>query len=398
MPDIIDENGLTVSTAAEITSRLVAGFKAIYGNSINVDSNSPDGQRIGIYTQASVDIRELAVSVNNNFDPDQAQGVILDQRVTINNIKRVGGTYTIQPIDIITNATVNLQGLDAEFNDVNGTGYTIQDSAGNEFILQDSVTLTAGTNTLNFRSKTIGAVDVPINTITTPVTIVIGVVSVNNSSAAITVGQAQEADPQLRTRRQRSPAINSTGYLNGLRAALLDLDGVTEAEVYENNTDSTDIHGTPEHCIWVVVAGGANSDIGNLIYAKKSDGCSMRGAVTFDIITASNSLFVAKWDVPLAEPLYINFTIKRTTPGFVFDETAIKAYMADHLIYNIGAFAETASITAVASAGILSQGGGGVAVLVEISDDNISFTDYLDAATLKSQFTVDPANIDITVV
>lgn len=398
MPDQIDANGLVVKTASEITADLIAGLQAIYGADINVDQNGQDGQTIGIVTQAAVDIRELAVGVNNNFDPDQAVGSILDQRVTLNNIAREGGTYTIQPIDIVTSATVNLQGLDANFNSPTGTGFTVQDSSGNQFILVDSATLTPGTITLNFRAKQIGLIDVPVDTINVPVTIVPGVTTVNNSSSAITVGQIQETDPQLRTRRQKSVAISSNGYLNGLLGKVLNITGVTEAALYENVTNAVDADGIPAHGIWLIAAGGANSDIADAIYKNKSYGANMKGAVVVNKVTPSGVILPIKFDRPTAVDLYIRFSIKTTTPGFSFSTGAIKTSMSDALVYSIGAFAETSAITEAAIQAIAAQGGGGVAVLMEISDDGISYTDFLETPTLDSEWTVDSSRIDITVL
>lgn len=398
MPDIIDATGLTVETATEITAGLVAGLQIIYSADINVAQNSKDGQVVGILTQMAVDLRELLVSINNSFDPDQAVGVLLDQRVALNNIQRAGGTYTEQPIDITVNATVTLQGLDSNFNNPNGTGYTLQDNSGNQFILVDSVTLTAGTSTKTFRAKQIGNANVPINTITNQVTIIPGVTVVNNSSAAISIGQNQETDAQLRTRRQSSVANSSTGYLNGLLGAVLAIPGVTSAVLYENVTDSTDGNGIPPHAIWLIAEGGANSDIANAIYNKKSYGANMKGSVSVDIITASGALFVAKFDRPSASNLYIQFTIITTTVGFSFDTTAIKNYIAANLVYTVGQFAETSRVTDAAIAGIAAQGGGGVPVLVQISPDGSSWTDFLAAPTLASQWTLDPSRISITVI
>jgi uncharacterized phage protein gp47/JayE len=398
MPDSIGTNGLTISTATEINTALTTGFQGIYGADINVDSNSPDGQAIGIFTQENIDLREFLVSVNNSFDPDQAQGALLDQRCAINNVRRIGGTYTVQPVDVTVNATVTLQGLDANYNNPNGTAYTVQDSQGNQYILAETTTITAGLHSLEFRAQKIGAVSVPINTITTPLTIIAGVTTVNNSSAPLTVGVNQESDPALRVRRSRSVANATTGYLNGLLAAILALPGVTEAALYENVTSAVDANGIPAHGIWLVVAGGANSDIGNAIYLRKSYGANMKGSQTFPIVTPSGVEFLAQWDNPTPEPLYILFTIKRTVPGFDFSQDAIKQYMASNSSYEIGQFAETSLITATALNAINSQGGGGVPVLVQISNDNATWTDYLNTATLASEFTVAAANITISVV
>lgn len=398
MPDVLDADGLTVQTATEIRDALDVGLRAIYGADINLEQNSPNGQEVGILTQICVDFREMIVQVNNGFDPDYAVGRILDQRVVINNIERAGGTFTIVPITLIVDRTVDLQGLDANFNDINGVGYTVQDNAGNEFILVDSDTLTAGTYVRNFRAKDIGLVETIIGTITTAVTIVVGVTSINNASAPLEIGQNEETDAQLRLRRQRSVALASTGYLNGLLGDVLALDGVTDAKLYENYTDTIDADGIPAHATWLIVEGGANSDIGETYYENKSYGSNMRGDVEVNIITASGGLFTALFDRPTATDLYIRFDIQRTVPLFVFDETAIKAYIADNLIYKIGDYAETSSVTVAALAGIASQGGGGVPVNVEISDDGVSWGDFLEVADLDDKWTLDTSRITITVV
>lgn len=398
MPDSIGSTGLSVKTASEITADLAAGMRAIYGADINIDSNSPDGQMIGILTQLAVDLRELLAALNASFDPDQAEGTLLDQRVAINNIQRIGGTYTIQPIHIVVNATITLEGLDADFNNPLGTAYTVQDSSGNQFLLNTTATLVAGAYDLDFRAFTVGAVSVPINTITIPVTVIPGVVSVNNPTVAITVGQDEETDGQLRLRRQQSVSNASTGYLNGLLGKILALEGVTEAALYENNGSTTDARGIPAHAIWLIVAGGSNTDIGNTIYGSKSYGCDMRGAMTLNITTASGAIFTAKWDVPLPETLYIQFNIKRTVPGFAFSTTAIKDYIAANLNYGVGAYAETSNITAVALLAIISQGGGGVPVDVKISNDNATWVDYLDTATPQYEWAVSSAYIFPTVI
>ena len=398
MPDTFNENGLTVKTASEITADLANGLQSIYGADINIDQNSPDGQMVGIITQMCVDLRELLVQINAGFDPDQAVGNILDQRIPLNNITREGGTYTIQPIDITVNRSVPLAGLDGNFDDPNGTGYTVQDGNGNKFILVDSTTITTGLTTLSFRAQQIGDVNVPINTVTNAVTIIPGVTAINNSSAATSIGQNEETDAQLRVRRQQSVAIASNGYLNGLLGTVLNISGVTEAVLYENYTDSTDGNGIPPHGIWLIVNGGANTDIANAIYTKKDPGANMKGSVTENIITQSGGLFVAQFDRPIAENLYIEFDIKTTVAGFSFDTASIASYIANNVKYSIGQFAETSAITAAAVAAIAAQGGGGVPVLVQISVDNATWTDYLTTTGLNYEWTLDPARISITVL
>jgi len=396
MSDLLDKNGLQVSSLTEIKNSLTTGMQSIFGSDINTDQNSPDGQLIALIAQAAVDIRELLVSVNSTFDPDQAMGAILDQRVSINNIQRQGGTYTIQPIQIVTTSTVTLQGLDANYASVNGTGFTVSDDSGNQFILVDSVTLTAGTNTLNFRAKNIGLVTTTVNTINNPVTIVLGVASINNPSGALQTGADEETDAQLRVRRQQSVSNASDGYLNGLLGSLLAITGVTDAKLYENFSSSIDSNGVPDHGIWAIVEGGANTDIANVIYSKKGYGCNMKGTVTSNITTASGNVFTAKFDRPTAQNLYIRFDLQKTLSTAVFNQTLIKQYMVNNTNYGIGQFAETSSITALALAAINYYGGNGVPINVEISINGTTWVDYLTTPTLDKQFVLDVSRITIT--
>lgn len=400
MPDILDANGLQISTVTEVRQSLVQDFQDAYGPDINVDQNSPDGQIIGIFAQMAVDLRELLLEVYNSFDPDRAVGRQLDERVAINNIQRAGGTFTILDIDITVNQTVDLPGLDAAFNDVNGVGYTVQNNAGAKFILIDTATVTAGTHTLSFRAETIGQVEVVVNTVTNPTTIVIGVTGINNPSAPTSIGQNEETDAQLRQRRQRSVGLASTGYLNGLLGAVLALDGVTDAALYENVTDTTDGDGIPGHGIWLIAEGGSNTDIANQIYGRKTDGANMKGDVSVNITTASGAIFTAKFDRPEAVDLYIRFKIQRVgnNPSFTFSESSIKNYMVANLVYGIGDFAETSSVTAAALAGINAQGGNGVPVDAEVSSDGLAWVDYLATPTKDSKFTLDASRITITAI
>lgn len=398
MPDILDANGLQVKTLQEILSDLTTGMQGIYGSDINVDQNSPDGQFLNIVAQAGVDLRELIVQVNANFDPDRAAGTILDERVVINSISRRGGTYTTQPIDITVDRTVNLQGLDDAFDSASGTGYTVQDAAGNQFILIESVTLTAGTSTQNFRAALIGRVETTVGTITIPVTIILGVASVTNNSGPLTLGENEETDAELRIRRQQSVALSSSGYLNGLLGTILLLDGVAGAKLYENVTNSTDADGIPAHGIWAIVDGGADNDIGNAIYTKKSFGANMKGAQSVIITTASGGTFTALFDRPSAENLYIRFNIQPIVVTPSLNVAAIKQYIVDNLTYDISQAAETSRITAVALAAINDSGSGGVPTEVQISTDNSTWLDYIEVTTLDQQFLASTARITITVL
>jgi uncharacterized phage protein gp47/JayE len=399
MPDQVTSAGLEIEILANIITQLETDLKAIYGDDIIITQNSPDGQKINIIAQAGIDIRELIQAVYNSMDPDQAEGVLLDARCAINNITRRGGTYTIVPINITVDRTLDLIGLDTEYDNPEppaGT-YTVQDNAGNEFVLLNSDTLIAGVHLLNFRSKIIGAITAVAGTIQTAKTIVLGVTAIDNPGAASIVGEDQETDVELKIRRSKSRANDSSGYLNGLEGALNALDAVTEARVYENFTKvDPDTRGIPANCIWAIVEGGVDLSIATLILAKKTNGCNMKGDESASITTPAGGTVTAYFDRPEPKDLYIRFDFKQIDPEATPDLAAVKQYIEDNLKFLIGQYADTSAVGIQAVAGINASGGGGVPLNIEISNNGSAWDDYLDVDTLDEKWAVDVTRITIT--
>lgn len=306
MPNSFDQNGLQTVTQNEIVENLTTAMQDIYGEDINVDSNSPDGQLINIFAQLLEDYYELLTQVNASFDPDQAIGTVLDQRCAINGVQRKAGTYTYVNIDVVTDRNVTLAGLDQ--NSVEDS-YTISDSEGNQFVLANTSSISSGTSSLRFRAANIGNVEITPNSITTPVTIVLGVLSVNNPSGASEQGTDEETDAELRERRKRSVSIANQGYTDGLLAALENIADVTKANVYQNRGGTTDSDGIPGHSIWVVVKGGSDADIGQVMDNKVAAGVGMKGTQSVNVAQADGSVATYYFDRPTAQTLYVSLDI-----------------------------------------------------------------------------------------
>lgn len=391
MPNQITATGIETATQDELETNLTAALQLAYGPQVDLDSDTPDGQWCGEIIQMVLDLEDLLVQINNMFDPDNAIGVILDQRVAINGIQRQAGTFTVTNVTVVTSQALNLWGLDQTDNPV----FTVADSAGNQYQLQESQSISgAGTYVYSFQAANPGAVQTTPNTITIPVTIVLGVSSLNNPTAATTTGLNEESDAALKVRRQKSVSLASQGYYAGLLAALENINGVTSAFVYENDTDSTDGDGVPSHSIWVIVAGtGAAADIANAIYTKRNAGCGMFGSQQYTITQVDGTPFVISYDVVDPEPLYIKFTatsINGSTPpnlALILQQLPI--------IFAPGVFAEVninelATLvqqidpnTLVTSAGFSTSLGG-------------SYTNTLTPTAKNNQFTISAANITIT--
>ena len=382
----VTSNGLEVMSYDDVLTFFQGGMNDIYakdGEAINFDSETPDGQVTNIVAQLGTDVRELAQGVYNSFDPDKCSGVVQDSRYALNFLFRHGGTFTIQNINVTVDKTVTLQGLDGNYNDVNAASYTVSDDSGNLWYLIDTVTLTAGTTSLPFRSQNYGTYSPIIGTITNQVTKVLGVVSVINAVAPTTLGEDQETDTQFRLRRNRSTAVKGQNNNDALLGQILDLDGAD----YDSNL--------PDYAVWTIVEGGANSDIAALIYAN-STGLPTYGSVSVDVPAISGQVFNVKFDRANPVPLYIQFDFQfPANSDRIFNEDGIKQYIAENLVYTLNESAETSKVTTVASEAVTANGGGGYALNVEISTDGTNWVDYIPSASIQDKFVIDTTRITI---
>ena len=324
--DILDSNGLTLSTYDEVLTYIQDSLNEIYatdGDTINFDSETADGQFTNILAQIGSDIRELAREIYNSFNPDNCQGSVQDQRYALNYLTRKAGAYTIQPIEIKVNQTITLQGLDESSDDDNVGAYTVSDDTGNLWFLLDTTTIEYidgdDTETLLFRAQYKGDVHPTINTITNQVTKVLGVVSVNNPLGVEDLGSEEESDYEFRLRRNRSTAIKGQNNIDAMLGQILDLKGTTDATIWVNNTDEEDDKGVPAFSVWVVVDGSvANSDVAEVIY-QNSAGLptysTNTNAVEINVPTVAGQVFNVKFNRVATTNLYIKFDFKKHKIG-----------------------------------------------------------------------------------
>lgn len=386
MPNLLNANGLQVKTLNEIIADLVAGMQAIFGADINVSSNSPDGQLIGIFAQAAQDNLELLVDVYNGFAVEAAYGQVLDQRVALNGITRRAGTFTVTPVLITVDRALTLQGLD-------GTApfFTVADDAGNQFQLQAThVFVGAGSATLNFQAVAIGQVETTPNTITNQVTQVLGVTNVNNPSPASTVGINEETDFDLKIRRDKSFYLQADGPAASVEAALLAIPDVVDAFVPENTTNAP-ANGVPAHGIWAIVNGGTDAEVGQAIYSKKMMGADMAGAASYIITRPNGTTFTAKFDRAVPQDLYVQFSLTAKHAGAAYNADVVKAALVAALVYKLNGKPNVGDVvialnTIVPDFIVTSPG---------VSDDGSSYADVITPSDFKHYYVADVTRIDI---
>ena len=312
-------------------------------------------------------------------------GIALDNDAVFCGITRKAGVFTQVVIQVTTNTTLNLSGQDTS------NPYTIQDGNGNQYQLIVSASLSNGVNNLNFQAVNIGAIQVLANTITTPVTIVAGVVSVNNSAVPYQNGSNQETDANFRLRRQASTSFPSQGEMDGLYAGLNNLANMNNANVYENNTASP-VNSIPANGIWVVVNGGTAAQIAQVIYNRRAMGVPMKGSQTYNITQVNGVVVTMQWDNVILETLYLTAFLQSIN-GMAINTTAIAAYIAANWNFVINEPADIGTLAGLISAAQPGVVGSGLGV----SANNVNFFNVLSPTDGQHQFNLLAANITLNI-
>ena len=89
---IVNENGITTPTYAEILKAYQDLYKSIYGDDIDVTSSSPDGQQLGIWASAALDLSNFGMFLSTQIDPDAAKTRFLDRISKLAAVQRIMGT------------------------------------------------------------------------------------------------------------------------------------------------------------------------------------------------------------------------------------------------------------------------------------------------------------------
>lgn len=165
---------------------------------------------------------------------------------------------------------------------------------------------------VKFACTDVGAINPAIGTLTTIITNYAGWESVNNLVPA-NVGRNAESDTELRQRWNSSLYTRSIAMTDSIASALLLLNGVTSATVYENETDVTDADGRPPHSIEAVVGGGDADAIGLAIWQKKSAGIDTFGSQSVSVTDSQGFSHTINYNRPLPIEVWLNIAVTEYT-------------------------------------------------------------------------------------
>ncbi|CNG09294.1 TPA: baseplate J/gp47 family protein [Yersinia enterocolitica] len=386
-----NNNGLEIDTFRDLFQTLSDAYKSIYGQDIDLDQESPDGQRVAIEAQARTDIEASIQWLYSQMDPDFNTGDMQQIIAKLHGLYLRPGSRSQRDLNVATDRPVFLY-----------SGYKIRDQSNQVWFVRQNVTIPAGTTTVTFFAQDFGKVTGLIADTFTQLTPELGVLSITADAVAV-VGRDEETPEEFRQRRNRSLENPATGSTGAIFAKVAQLTGVTDLNVGENDTKIDDVlTGIPANSIWLVAEGGSVSEIVEVMVKQKGGGTGTKGSVIGRYIETlirpdGTTLQIAhdmQFDRPIYKPLHINLTAKRKVTNDPVDLDTLKEALAKRVMH-IG---EEIDANEFYADGYGSGRVNYVLTNLKISIDGITFTDAELSPGFQGKFTLDVANISITEV
>lgn len=292
----LTNSGLEVAEFVDVRDAIIARYKEVYGNDIDLNTANADGVFVNDLALIINNILQTMKQMYSNLDVNSASGVYLDNLCKLSNVRRKQATKSTASL-LIT----NLDASEKTFGDTDSNGsvlnsLTFVDKAGNDWVCDHNVTLGPNASTtVTVTCVEDGPVEAPAGWIAQ--TMLVMSLSVVQEYKAI-VGETLESDIDLRKRRSQSSGADGVAVLESLVAALLENVGIKDVKIYNNNTlaEITAKDGTKvaAHCVYVILRELDTVDnfaiepevVGDIIFNKLTPGIK---TVEATMLTATNS-------------------------------------------------------------------------------------------------------------
>ena len=227
-------------------------------------------------------------------------------------LDRLGANVDLpRKVDRPATATLTIV-TDGEYLIEAGTKFETED--GYIFDLTDDVVSTQKGNVWqaigNAEAEDTGAItNVEPNTITVVYNPDESIISVTNPEKA-SGGQDYEEDPQYRARLIAENANRPSPTLNGVRSALLNVQGVREVNIVENQFATADKYGNPPYSVHIYCLGGNKQDIADCLISHIAVGVTLTGTTYCDAIDAAGNTKRVYFDFATDRPISVQVKLK----------------------------------------------------------------------------------------
>lgn len=302
-------NGFVAVPEADILAAVQSDMSQAFGGNLNPALNTPQGQMASSTAAIIGDKNDQFINIVNQIDPQYAAGRMQDAIANIYFLQRKPATSTA--------VAATVTGLAGTVIPVNAQAIATD---GTIFLCTGAVTIPIGGSiTSNWQSLNAGPIACPAGSLNKPYITIAGWDTIINPADG-ELGALVESQSDFAFRMAQSVAINATGSLPSIYAALFNLPNVLDVYCTENFTDSPITIGAvtlAAHSLWACVVGGLDADIAQTLWTKKSVGCNYNGSSSAIVFDTSGYVlpypqYTVQWQVAAPTNILFNIQIANT--------------------------------------------------------------------------------------
>lgn len=298
----IDSNGVQIQTLQEILDERQSNLLSVMGEDFTIDRTSPIGNMELADASNEQLIHEVVAYLASQLSSETAEGYFLDCICEYNNIFRFPQSKSKcdfrivgEPNTVIIKGDLRIYDGDTGAYWLNNEDCTIEDN--------NSVLCTFECEEYGpFESKVGNTIEIktPLNGLTRVETL-----EENN----LIEGRYAETDQELRVRRRQ--AIQNTGAysLDNIKSAIFTLEGIIDCK-YIENYEEIEVDGVPAKSFEIIVDGGDEDDIIDIIFERKTLGVKPFGSLILPREDSQGNIYQIGYTKAIHRPVKIDITIK----------------------------------------------------------------------------------------
>ena len=267
--------GFVAPSASAILTGVQADFQMAFGGDLNPALNTSQGQIASSLTAVIANADQSFMFISQMMDPAYSYGRWQDGIARIYFLERNPALPTVVAA-LCTGLAGTVIPQDAQALASDGNRYSCTDGG---------VIPIGGSITLSFACATVGPITCLAGTLNQIYQAIPGWDSITNLADGV-LGNNTETRFDFEARRASSVASNARSIIQAVQGTVLAIPGVLDAFSYQNDTNAPVTYRgatLAANSLYVAVAGGADADVAQAIWSKKSPGCSYTGNTTVTV-------------------------------------------------------------------------------------------------------------------
>lgn len=300
----LTEKGFIAPTYAEWLEDIEGSFRSRFGDDIALSSNSNLGMLAREYAWRMVEVTEQLQLVYYAGFYSTATDTSLDRLGANIGVVRKVAAPSHAALEIKTDDEYLIEAGE-QFETEDGIVFNLLDDVVTK---KDNAGNWIGVG--NLESDETGSMNnVGANTITVVSNPDDSIIEVTNQEPAYG-GNDEETDEDYRERLVLENISKEGPTANGIRSALMNVSGVREVGIVDNDKNSTDEYGNPPYSVHVYVLGGADNDIAEILNDRVAAGVTLAGSKAVNITDDSGITKTIRFDHATEIPIFVKVEIK----------------------------------------------------------------------------------------